>query len=163
MAQIFEVDLRQLGAVSRELSEALKAERATEKEIRQTLLLVEEITVKFSMWNRDAPVTANVSRRFGKLSVRLSAEGPEHDPIAETQDWAAGTEDYYRTMILRAHKDVLSYQRIDGRNVISIHVHTQEKNYVRYSLIALLCGLALGALLHLTLADGSKQIGRAHV
>lgn len=72
MAQIFEVDLLQLGAVSKALSEALKAERATEKEIRQTLLLVEEITVKFSMWNPDAPVTAAVSRRFGNLSVKLS-------------------------------------------------------------------------------------------
>ncbi len=156
MAQTFAVDLLQLGEVSRALSEALQAERATEKEIRQTLLLVEEITVKFSLWRPDAPVTATVSRHFGKLSVRLSAEGPEHNPIAETQDWAAGTEDYYRTMILRAHKDLLSYQRAEGRNVVVIHVHTEEKNYVRYSLIALLSGLAVGALLHLTLGDGAK-------
>ena len=40
MAQTFDVDLRRLGAVSEALREALKAERATDKEIRQTLLLV---------------------------------------------------------------------------------------------------------------------------
>ena len=157
MAQTFAVDLRQLAEVSRALSDALKAERATEKEIRQTLLLVEEITVKFSLWKADAPVTALVSRQFGKLSVRLSAEGPEHNPIAETQNWAAGTEDYYRTLILRAHKDLLSYQRAEGRNVVVIHVHTEEKKYVRYSLVALLSGLVLGALLHVTLGDAPKQ------
>ena len=157
MAQTFAVDLLQIDQVSRALSEALRAERATEKEIRQTLLLVEEITVKFSLWDPEAPVTATVSRRFGKLSVLLSAEGPEHNPIAETQDWAAGTEDYYRTLILRANKDLLSYQRADGHNVVAIHVHTEEKNYVRYSMVALLSGLAIGAVLCLTLGDGAKQ------
>ena len=48
MARIFEVHLDRLGAVSAELEEVLRAERATNKEIRQTLLLIEEIVVKFS-------------------------------------------------------------------------------------------------------------------
>ena len=157
MAQIYEVDLRQLGEVSEALRAALKAERATDKEIRQTLLLVEEITVKFSLCMPGAPVTAELSRRFGKLSVKLSAEGQEHNPIAETQNWATGTEDYYRTLILRAHKDVLSYQRAEGRNVVVIHVHTEEKKYVRYSMIALVSGLFVGALLHVTLGERAQQ------
>ena len=77
MAQTFDVSLDRLGAVSKELSEALKSQRATEKEIRQTLLLLEEITVKFSMCMPDAPVTAEISRRYGTLRVRLSAVGEE--------------------------------------------------------------------------------------
>ena len=74
MAQTFDVSLDRLGAVSKELSEALKSQRATEKEIRQTLLLLEEITVKFSMCMPDAPVTAEISRRYGTLRVRLEGE-----------------------------------------------------------------------------------------
>lgn len=148
MAQTFDVDLRRLGAVSEALREALKAERASDKEIRQTLLLVEEITVKFSECMPGAPVTARVQRSFGKLSVSLSAAGAEHNPILETQNWSAGSEDYYRTMILRAHKHLLNYHRVEGRNVVTIHVHTEEKKYIVYSLVALLAGLVIGLLMH---------------
>ena len=86
MAQTFDVDLLHIAAVSEALREALRAERATDKEIRQTLLLLEEITVKFSECMPGAPVTARVQRSFGKLSVSLSAAGrlrgllPNHDP-----------------------------------------------------------------------------------
>ena len=137
MARIFEVHLDRLGAVSAELEEVLRAERATNKEIRQTLLLIEEIVVKFSELMPGVPVTATVARSFGKLTVKLSAEGTEHNPISETQDWAAGTENYYRTLILRAHKHLLGYHRVEGKNVVTIHVHAEEKKYVRFSLIAL--------------------------
>ena len=148
MAQTFDVDLLRLGAVSEALREALRAERATDKEIRQTLLLLEEITVKFSECMPNAPVTARVQRSFGKLSVSLSAVGPEHNPILETQNWSAGSEDYYRTMILRAHKHLLNYHRVEGKNVVTIHVHTEEKKYIVYSLVALVAGLVIGLLMH---------------
>ena len=157
MAQTFDVDLRRLGAVSEALREALKAERATDKEIRQTLLLVEEITVKFSECMPDAPVTALVRRSFGKLSVSLSADGPEHNPISETQNWSAGTEDYYRTLILRANKHLLAYHRVEGKNVVTIHVHTEEKRYIVYSLVALVSGLVLGLLMHAALPTGAIE------
>ena len=148
MAQTFDVDLLHIAAVSEALREALRAERATDKEVRQTLLLVEEITVKFSECMPGAPVTARVQRSFGKLSVSLSAAGPEHNPILETQNWSAGSEDYYRTMILRAHKHLLNYHRVEGRNVVTIHVHTEEKKYIVYSFVALLAGLVIGLLMH---------------
>lgn len=163
MARVFEMDLSRLGAVSAELEEALRAERATEKEIRQTLLLVEEIAVKFSMCMPDALITVTVGRRLGTLSVRLSAEGVEHNPIIETNDWSAGSEDYYRTLILRAHKDLLSFQRANGCNIVTIRVHTEEKKYVRYSLIALLSGLALGLIFHYAVNDNGMQWMDAHV
>ena len=157
MAQTFDVDLRRLGAVSEALREALQAERATDKEIRQTLLLVEEITVKFSECMPDAPVTALVRRSFGKLSVSLSADGPEHNPISETQNWSAGTEDYYRTLILRANKHLLNYHRVEGKNVVTIHVHTEEKRYIVYSLVALVSGLVLGLLMHAALPTNTIE------
>ena len=149
MTQIIDVDYNNLGAVNDALQTALKNEHATDKEIRQTLLLVEEITVKFRMVLPNAPVKASVSRKFGKLAVKLSAPGVEHDPIVETQNWAAGTEDYYRTLILRAHKHLINYHRLEGQNVVTILVHTEEKKYVHYSLVALIGGLILGALLHM--------------
>lgn len=149
MSRNIDVDFNNLGAVNDALQDALKNEHATDKEVRQTLLLVEEITVKFLMILPDTPVTATVTRKFGKLVVRLSAPGEEHDPIAETQNWAAGTEDYYRTLILRAHKHLINYHRLEGRNVVTILVHAEEKKYVWYSLIALISGLALGAFLNL--------------
>ena len=83
MAQTFDVDLRRLGAVSEALREALKAERATDKEIRQTLLLVEEITVKFSECMPDAPVTAQLRRSFGKSACRSLPMGRSTIPSAK--------------------------------------------------------------------------------
>ncbi|MBQ1743211.1 MAG: cation:dicarboxylase symporter family transporter [Oscillospiraceae bacterium] len=163
MAQTFDVDLLRLGAVSEALREALKAERATDKEIRQTLLLVEEITVKFTECMPEAPVTAKVQRSFGKLSVSLSAVGPEHDPISETQNWSAGTEDYYRTLILRANKHLLNYHRVEGKNVVTIHVHTEEKKYIVYSFVALVCGLVLGLLMHVLLSASTVEWLEANV
>ena len=154
MTRNIDVDFNNLGEVSDALRDALKNERATEKEIRQTLLLVEEITVKFSMVMPGTPVVATVTRKFGKLIVRLSATGEEHDPISETQNWSEGTEDYYRTLILRAHKHLINYHRLEGRNVVTILVHTEEKKYVRYSLIALISGLILGTLMHLFVPSG---------
>lgn len=151
MTRTFEVDLQHLDEVSKQIRDTLKAERATDKEIQRTLLLIEEITVKFKMCMPDAPVTATVSKWFGSLRVNLHAKGEEHNPISETQNWAEGSEDYYRTLILRANKNILSYHRTEGQNVVAILVHTSEKQYVRYSMIALLCGIALGVLLGSTL------------
>ena len=142
------VDLNNLDAVSDAIREALEHEHATPKEIARTLLLVEEITIKFHMCMPDAPVQATVARRFHTLSVSLSAEGDDRNPIAETEDWSAGTEDYYRTLILRSNKELLNYHRAEGRNVVTILVHTSEANYVKRSLIGMVSGLVLGALLH---------------
>lgn len=143
----YDIDLQNLDAVSDEIREDLLREHATGKEIARTLLLVEEILVKFHMCMPGAQVQVRTARHFRTLIVQLSAAGEDHNPIAETEDWSAGTEDHYRTLILRANKALLSYQRSEGRNIVTITVHTREKNYVRYSVIGTVLGLALGAVL----------------
>lgn len=145
--QTYEIDFNNLAVVSDAIREELLQQHATNKEISRTLLLLEEILVKFHMCMPDAKVQVRAARRFRSLTVQLSASGEERNPITETDDWSAGSEDHYRTLILRANKALLNYQRADGRNIVSITVHTREKNYVRYSLIGTLCGLALGAIL----------------
>ena len=143
----YEIDLQNLETVSDEIRAELQRERANPKEIARTLLLLEEVTIKFHMCMPDAQVYAQVRRHYRMLTVRLFASGEERNPIAETEDWSAGTEDYYRTLILRANKAQLSYQRSEGRNIVSILVHASEKKYVRYSLICMIGGLLLGVLL----------------
>ena len=153
----YEIDLQNLDAVSDAIRADLEQERASQKEISRTLLLVEEIAVKFRECLPDAQIQAQVTRRFRTLSVRLSAAGEDRNPIAEAEDWSAGTEDYYRTLILRANKALLNYQRSEGRNIVTILVHAKEKKYVRYSVIGMLGGLVLGAILHWLVPSGVSE------
>ena len=155
--KLFDVDLKQLDTVSEQIREELLREHATNKEISRTLLLLEEVAVKFQLCMPDAKLRAKVARRYRSLIVSLSAAGDERNPITETEDWSAGTEDYYRTLILRANKQLLSYHREDGRNVVSILVHTTEANYVKRSLIGMAGGLILGALLYWVIPRGFSE------
>lgn len=143
----YDIELSALETVSDAIRKELELHHAQKKEIDRTLLLLEEVAVKYHLCMPGVKVKAGVTRSFRALYVRLFAEGEDRNPIAETEDWSAGTEDYYRTLILRANRRLLSYQRANGQNIVSILVHTVEKNYVVYSLIGILCGLALGALM----------------
>ena len=153
----YKIDLQNLDAVSDAIREDLLREHATQKEITRTLLLVEEIAVKYRMCMPNAQVQAQVTRHYRMLNVRLSAVGEEHNPIAETEDWSTGTEDYYRTLILRANKALLNYQRTEGKNIVTIFVHASEKKYVRYSVIGMLGGLVLGAILRWLVPGGVSE------
>ena len=153
----YEIDLHNLDAVSDAIREDLLRERATPKEIARTLLLVEEITIKFRMCMPGAQVRAQVARHWRTLSVRLFAEGDDRNPIAETEDWSAGTEDYYRTLILRANKALLNYQHTDGKNIVTILVRASEKKYALYSVIGMLSGIVLGAILHWLVPSSVSQ------
>lgn len=143
----FDMDLSAIEDVSNAVREELVRQHATKKEIARTLLLLEEVGIKYHLSMPEAQVKVGVTRSFRALYVRLFAAGEDQNPIAETEDWSAGTEDQYRTMILRANRKFLSYQRANGQNIVSILVHTVEKNYVVYSMVGILSGLVLGALL----------------
>ena len=153
----YEINLSALEDVSDAIRLELEQQHATRKEIERTLLLLEEVAVKYQMCMPEAKVHARVARSFRTLYVRLSAAGADRNPIAETETWSAETEDYYRTLILRANRALLNYQRMNGENVVTILVHTQEKQYMRYSLVGILGGLVLGAILHWAVPSGVSE------
>ena len=101
----FRLTLETLGDVSVELQNYLREHRTEEKDIQTTLLLVEEISVRFLEHTPNVPVLVRVRNRFGSITVILENEAEDFNPISEIKDWGTESEDYFRTLIFRANAE----------------------------------------------------------
>ena len=121
------------GALGLQLSQ-LKVEH---KDILRARLLVEEIFLRMVNKSHAAQVNVQVTKNlFGKVQVRLSAEGVSYNPLVEVSDWQDNDEDenYFIMMILNAHRDSLNWRRKQNLNVVTINV--RGKSSVEKFLIA---------------------------
>ena len=100
-----ELTYQNIAEVSEQLKNELLALKLSAKEINNTLLLLEEVFVRMHDHDALQDIRVMLRRRIGDVQVILSAEGSEFDPISELKDWSAGSEDYYRTLIIRGNRE----------------------------------------------------------
>ena len=157
--QIIKYDLtfETLGGVSQELEAYLKEHNTDAKDIQTALLLLEEISVRFLEQSPETPVQVRVRNRFGSISVTLSNAAEDFNPISEIKDWGTESEDYFRTLILRANAEKLDYARQSGRNVVHIKARKPKNRMMVLALLMLVAGTVLGLVMVHIMGVGSAK------
>ncbi len=136
-----------LGEASDAIEQELQALGAEPKSIAKSLLLAEEVSMRFFELGQGTELTAVVRKRFGRVQLSIQMTGEEIDPLEEIKDWSVETEDYYRTLILRANQSRMTYCRKNGRNIVEIRVQDSKRRLPLYSALALPAGLVVGMIL----------------
>lgn len=155
--QIIKYDLtfETLGEVSAAIEAYLKEHNTDAKDIQTALLLLEEISVRFLEHSPEVPVKVRVRNRFGSISLLLSNEAEDYNPISEIKDWGTESEDYFRTLIFRANAEKLDYARQNGRNVIHIKARKPKNRMMVLALLMLIAGVILGLVMVRTMGAES--------
>lgn len=128
--------------------EGLREAKADRQECSVTMMLLEELSI--CLWEKcgtEAPIQIRVVRRFGEVSLLLSVKGEEYDPVREENIFSQEEEDYYRRLIIRAHREKLGCSYRGGKNLVRITVHTTSSKNVYYSLGAMAAGILVGLLM----------------
>lgn len=154
----FRLTLESLGDVSVQLQQYLRERRTEEKDIQTTLLLVEEISVRFLEHTPNVPVLVRVRDRFGSITVILENEAEDFNPISEIKDWGTESEDYFRTLIFRANSEKLDYARQNSRNVIHIKARQPKYNMMFMALAMLVVGTLLGVVMVHTMSPERTKL-----
>ena len=128
-----------------ELEMQLVGLNVAEKDSLRAQLLVEEIFWRMIKDGHAAKVDVRVVRQlFGKIQIRLSAEGTPYNPLIEVADWTEDDEDYYTMMILKANRHRLNWLRKNNFNVMTIDVRGETNRQLWLLLAAIVCGLMFG-------------------
>ena len=139
------------------LEEKLTEIGATKKEILRGELLLEETFFRLVSASADAESfegRLTIRKRFGDISISLSAKGEAFNPLVSMEEVSDDEEEMHVFAILKAHKDSLSYNRRNGENIISIRVHSSSSKAALHIMVGLIAGLLLGAVLKVVLNDG---------
>lgn len=120
---IFTVSREGLGEQSGKVKALLLKMKATEKEVTNTLLLIEEIVMRLYE-NTQQVATIRIHRSFRNVYIRLSARGNAYNPIAEIPHDNPDDEDNYRNLIFASHKAKLTYHRLRTYNIIILRVRS---------------------------------------
>ena len=152
-----------IAEVSEQLKNELLALKLSAKEINNTLLLLEEVFVRMHDHDALQDIRVMLRRRVGDVQVILSAEGSEFDPISELKDWSAGSEDYYRTLIIRGNRENLTFVRKGGKNNVIIKAHSTGSRFLLASFFALVAGTLTGVVMNAFLPYAALQFIDYHV
>jgi Na+/H+-dicarboxylate symporter len=153
----YDLTLETLGEVSMKIEEYLREHNTDAKDIQTALLLLEEVSVRFLEHSPNDPVKVRVRNRLGSISLILSNEAEDFNPISEIKDWGTESEDYFRTLILRANAEKLDYARQSGRNVVHIKARKPKNRMMVLALLMLVAGTVLGLLMVHIMGVGSAK------
>ena len=153
----YDLTLETLGEVSMKIEEYLREHNTDAKDIQTALLLLEEVSVRFLEHSPNDPVKVRVRNRLGSISLILSNEAEDFNPISEIKDWGTESEDYFRTLILRANAENLDYARQSGRNVVHIKARKPKNRMMVLALLMLVAGTVLGLVMVHIMGVGSAK------
>lgn len=149
---VYTLTLETLGEVSEAVRNYGLENGATEEDLSKTLLLLEEISVRFLEGQPSEPVELVVRKRLGRLTLILSTGGEDFNPISELTEWDPDSENYFRALIFRANAERLDYARRNGRNIVFVRAYEAKPRAALIAAMALLLGILLGILLLVTLS-----------
>lgn len=133
--QTYPRTLASLDAVIEDVRTALAELKLPQKKLVHALLLTEECAASLIEnvdQRRDEPLEVVVRKRFGDISVRITAAGEEYDPTMEVplgtgdDDPDRDIQSVLRSRILRAYDSELSHSYKNNRNVV-ILTHQEER------------------------------------
>ena len=155
MANFFFMNTDNFSDMRKVFESQLKQLKLNPKIIMRTRLLLEEIFLRMVNKGHAAQVNVQVTKNFfGKVQVRLSAEGAPYNPLVEVSDWQdnAEDEDYFSMMILNAHRDILNWRHSQNLNVVTINVPGKRSGENFVTAACVIGGLVCGVLMKETLS-----------
>ncbi len=136
-----------IGAVTAEISAELLRLKASKDEAKYAELLLEETFMRMHTNNHVNEMFVTAERRLGDINMRLECEGGEYNPLIEATDFDEEDADYFRTLILKAHRSQMNYIRKNGRNVVIVAVHKASGKQIYYTLIGMALGILCGIVM----------------
>lgn len=138
--------------VQAELERRLSSFNVEQKDILWAQLLVEEIFLRMTDYGHAAQINVQVVKQFfGKIKVRMSAEGFSYNPLVEVTDLSEDDDDFTAVMILKSNRARLNWVRKNNFNVVTIDVGGETNAQMRLLIAAmvggLICGFAMNAAL----------------
>ena len=154
--EAFAVNEANFSEIAERIRDALAVRKVGEREIGRAALLFEELFFRArSMGVEEMRVT--LQSRLGDLSLHLSFGGEERNPLANVAEFAEDDVEAYRTLILRANRDKLSYERKNGENVVTVAVHSSERKQIYCMLAAMVLGFVFGELMKTLVSPETVQ------
>ena len=138
-----ELNQNNLSEAAASLETALTAAGADRRECMNALLLAEELFARMAA-EPGMTVHADVQRRWGNITLRLSCEGDQLNPIVASPFPEGDEQDGFRTKLLHANREKLGYARKGKRNVVSVSVHSAANQQIKFTLAAMLLGIGIG-------------------
>ena len=134
------------------IGETLPTLGITKKYAQKAELLSEETIIMFlEHAPEDAELQVRISRFFGDVSVTLSMQGEEFEPLGSTDSLDINSdelvsENVIRALLLRSHGENYKYRRKSGVNQARILTGQNVQHSKNATFIALILGLLLGLL-----------------
>ncbi|MBD3878776.1 MAG: dicarboxylate/amino acid:cation symporter [Quinella sp. 1Q5] len=137
-----------LSDIQTEIERSLSSLNVAEKDILRTQLLVEEISLRMINYGHAAQVNVQVVKQFfGKIQIRMTAEGIAYNPLVEVTDLNEDDDDYYAMMILKAHRQRLNWFHDKGCNVVIIDGSGETNKQLWFVAASIVGGLICGFIL----------------
>ena len=115
------------------------------KDILNAELLVEEIFWRMVNLGKVEQVKVQVFKKFfGKVQIQMTATGASYNPLVEVSDWDEDDEEYYRTLILKANRQKLSWLYKNNLNVVTISVVSEKNLQLKLTLAGMVSGILCG-------------------
>lgn len=124
-----------------------------QKDALRAELLVEEIFWRMTNQGKAAQIKVQVVKKlFGKVQVKLYAEGTAYNPLVEVSDLGEDDEDYYRMLILKANRKKLDWFYKPNLNVVTISVQSESNRQLKLTLAGMFGGVVCGIFMEKFLA-----------
>ena len=148
MTNFFTLNRENLSDAQSEIEQQLSQLKIERKDILRTQLLVEEIFLRM-VNNADVEqATIRVVKNFfGNVQVKMSATGMPYDPLVEVFDLDEDDDEYYRTLILKANRQKMSWLYEKNQNVVTINVQSETNLQMKLTLGGMFGGLLCGVFM----------------
>ena len=137
------------------IEQTLRKYRFKNKEVMKTLLIAEESMVRLINYaEEDAQMQVSIRYWYGTADVTISAAGkPFRDEELEIDisegELSHDSEETIRSILLRSFSDKMNCTRKGEYNFIRISVGVKEQVFLLRTIVAMVAGLTIAALLHL--------------
>ncbi len=153
-----------LSDVQAELERQLVSLNVAEKDSLRSQLLVEEIFLRMVNQGHAAQVNVRVVKNFfGKIQIRMTAEGTSYNPLIEVADWTEDDDNYYTMMILKANRQRLNWLRKNNHTVVTINVRGESNKQLWLLVASIVSGVVCGFVMKETLSPEMIALVNANV
>ena len=148
MANFFTLNQENLSAAQAEIEQRLSSLKIERKDILRAQLLLEEIFLRM-VNNADVEQASIqvVKNFFGNVQIKMSATGAPYDPLVEVFDLDEDDDEYYRTLILKANRQKMSWLYEKNQNVVTINVQSETNFQMKLTLGGMFGGLLCGVFM----------------
>ena len=141
------LDMENFAEAMEEIGIALREKKATQKEINNAELVLEETFMRLHEKGGAQSACVTVLKHFGSINLRLASSGKEFNPLIEATHFDEEDVDFYRVAILKANNSKMAYARKGDLNIVTVNVHEPGSKQIYQTLAGMILGILCGVLI----------------